>query len=355
MRPSDLVFVGIAGETLDRATAALLAEHQPGGIVLFGRNIAGPEQFLELVTELRRILPEAVFAIDAEGGRVDRLRDVVAPAPAGELLARNPPQIAYQAGRWIGQALRLFDLDMDFAPVVDLDRGERDNSLNGRYLGARPAEVIERARAFLRGLHAGGVGGCVKHFPGLGGAGEDTHLRGSAVYLPASELQDDLEPFATLAPLAGAVMVSHGIYPAYDGEQRPATLSPPILGGLLRGRLGFEGLAFSDDLEMEALAPWGDLAERSQASFAAGCDALPICHHCEVLPEVVARLDDPGLASRRMEAYARLDRYRQRLRTLHEAQEHAVSMRPSRGSHRLDEIRQRLEELGEIARRVETA
>ncbi|HEX9671712.1 MAG TPA: beta-N-acetylhexosaminidase [Thermoanaerobaculia bacterium] len=355
MRPADLVFVGIPAETLDRATAALLTEHQPGGIVLFGRNIDSPEQFLELVTEVRRILPEAVFAIDAEGGRVDRLRDVVAPAPAGELLARNPPQVAYQAGRWIGQALRLFDLDMDFAPVVDLDRGERDNSLRGRYLGARPEEVVERARAFLRGLHAGGIGGCVKHFPGLGGAGEDTHFRGSAVYLPASELQADLEPFTALAPLAGAVMVSHGIYPAYDGEQRPATLSPPILGGLLRGRLGFEGLAFSDDLEMAALAPWGDLAERSQASFAAGCDALPICHHCEVLPEVVARLEDLGLASRRMEAYARLDRYRQRLRTLHEAHEHTTTHRPGHTSHRLEEIRDRLAELGEIAARVERA
>ena len=216
--------------------------------------------------------------------------------------------------------------------------------------------MIPRARAFLRGLHAGGVGGCVKHFPGLGGAGEDTHFRGSAVYLPAAELQADLEPFAALG---AAGRRGHGrrtaSIPAYDGEQRPATLSPPILGGLLRGRLGFEGLAFSDDLEMEALAPGATSPSARRPAFAAGCDVLPICHHCEVLPEVVARLDDLGLASRRMEAYARLDRYRQRLRTLHEAHEHTTTHRPGHTSHRLEEIRQRLAELGEIARRVETA
>ncbi|MGH9362039.1 MAG: hypothetical protein ACRD2T_08985, partial [Thermoanaerobaculia bacterium] len=117
----------------------------------------------------------------------------------------------------------------------------------------------------------------------------------------------------------------------------------------------FEGLAFADDLEMQALDPWGDLPERSLASFAAGCDALPVCRHCEVLPEVVARLEDFGLASRRMEAYARLERYRQRLRTLHEAQEHATYLRPGHSGHRLEEIRERLAELGEIAARVETA
>ncbi|MGH9360323.1 MAG: glycoside hydrolase family 3 N-terminal domain-containing protein, partial [Thermoanaerobaculia bacterium] len=102
MRPAELVFVGIPGETLDKATAALLAEHQPGGIVLFGRNIDSPEQLVALVAELRRLLPEAVLAIDAEGGRVDRLREVVAPAPPAALLAKNPPQVAYQAGRWVG-------------------------------------------------------------------------------------------------------------------------------------------------------------------------------------------------------------------------------------------------------------
>jgi beta-N-acetylhexosaminidase len=355
MRPAELVFIGIPGPTLDRATAALLAEHQPGGIVLFGRNVESAEQLLELVTALRRVVPEAIMAVDAEGGRVDRLRDVVGPAPAAALLARSPVNLAYQAGRWIAQAMRLFDLDMDFAPVVDLDRGEQENALDGRYFGSTPAAVVQRAQAFVRGLHAGGVGGCLKHFPGLGGAGEDTHFGASVVYLPASDLKADLEPFAALAEQTGAIMVSHGIYPAYDGDKRPATVSPPILGGLLRGRLRFAGLAVSDDLEMQALDPWGDLAERSQAAFAAGCDVLPVCSRLEALPAIVRSLDDPALASRRMEAYARLDRYRHRLRTLHEAQEHLELQRASHHGHRLEEIRQNLAEIGELARRAETA
>ncbi len=351
MRPADLVWIGLPGTTLDKTTSAFLAEHRPGGIVLFGRNVESAEQLVALVEALRRLLPEAILAVDAEGGRVDRLREVVGAAPAAALLARGPANLAFQAGRWIARSLRLFDLDMDFAPVVDLDRGEEDNALDGRCLGRTPEAVVLHAQAFLRGLHAGGAGGCIKHFPGLGGASQDTHFGAAVVYLPASDLKADLEPFATLAGLAGAVMVAHGIYPAYDGEKRPATLSPPILGGLLRGRLGFDGLAVADDLEMQALDAWGDLPERSQAAFAAGCDVLPVCSRWEALPDVVRRLEDPGLASRRMEAYGRLDRYRHRLRTLHEAQEHLELQRASHHGHRLEEIRGNLEEIGELARR----
>src|SRR6185369_2432712 len=236
MRAADNVFVGIPGPELDTRTSALLAEHQPGGIVLFGRNIKEPEQLQELVTAIRRILPEAVLAIDAEGGRVDRLKEIVGPAPSGAVLASHPPSLALQAGTWVAHALRLFDLDMSFAPVADLNRGENDNALDDRYLGNRPADVTARARAFLRGLHSGGAGGCLKHFPGLGGAGEDTHYHMSAVYLPAEELRPDLEPFAALSRLAGAVMVGHALYPAYDPSMRPATLSPEVIGGVLRGR-----------------------------------------------------------------------------------------------------------------------
>src|SRR3954449_7098292 len=222
-RAAENVFVGIPGPELDERTSALLAEHQPGGVVLFGRNVKDTEQLLELVTAIRRVLPEAVLAIDAEGGRVDRLKDVVGPAPAASFLAAKSPSYALQAGNWIAQSLRLFDLDLNFAPVVDLDRGQVDNALDGRYLGKTPKEIIPRAQAFLRGLHSGGAGGCVKHFPGLGGAGGGTHHHMSAVYLPAEELRPDLEPFAALSRLAGAVMVGHALYPAYDPSMRPAT------------------------------------------------------------------------------------------------------------------------------------
>jgi len=352
MAANDLIFAGVPGPDLDRASAALLAEHRPGGVVLLGWNFKTLEQLAGLTEELRRLLPDAILAIDAEGGRVDRMRDIVAPAPAASLLGRRSPSLALMAGTWIGHALRLFDFDMDFAPVVDLDRGEADNALAGRAFGADPERVIPRARAFLRGLHAGGVGGCVKHFPGLGGASADTHHHGAAIYLPAAELARDLAPFAALAGLAGAVMVGHAAYPAYDTSLRPATLSPAILGGVLRGRLGFDGLVISDDLEMKALAEHGGIADRAAAAFAAGCDMVLACHRLEDLPEVIARLEDPDLASRRAEALARVAVYRERLTTLGAARyEAAAAGEPAHGD-RLEEIRAAL---GQVRASAEAA
>ena len=345
MSAAEQVFVGVPGTELDSVSAALLAEHQPGGVVLFKRNIQSAEQLGELVKAIRQVLPDAILSIDAEGGRVDRLKDVVGPAPPADLLRRRPTSLSLQAGLWIAQSLRLFDLDVDFAPVVDLDRGETDNALDGRYLGATPAEVIPRARAFLRGLHMGGAGGSLKHFPGLGGATADTHFNLACVYLPSTALLADLDPFEALVRLSGSVMVSHAIYPAYDAEQRPATLSPAIIGGLLRGRLQFDGLCFSDDMEMKALDDWGDLAERSVLAFAAGCDVLLLCHTLEALPDVIARLEDPQLEERRAEARRRLEVYRQRLRTLRSARDYINLMREGKQGERLENVKQAFEQM----------
>ncbi len=350
MRAAEQVFVGIPGPELDAASAALLAEHQPGGLVLFSRNIKDPEQLNDLVTAVRRVLPDAILSIDAEGGRVDRLRDVVGAAPAAGVLARNPASFALQAGTWVAQSLRLFDIDVDFAPVVDLDRGATDNALDGRYLGATPAEVVPRARAFLRGLHAGGAGGCLKHFPGLGGAQADTHFKVASVYLPKEALRADLDPFEALSRLAGAIMVGHAIYPGYDAACRPSTLSPIVIGGLLRGRLGFQGLVFSDDLEMKALDEWGDLPGRSEAAFAAGCDILLLCHTLEALPDIVARLENPVYEERLQEANRRLDTYRQRLRTLRSARDYVRLMKEASRGERLENIRRAMETMQASAR-----
>jgi beta-N-acetylhexosaminidase len=348
MTAGAFVFVGLPGPRLDGATAAVLAASQPGGVVLFGRNLETPGQLLDLVAGLRRLLPEAVLAVDAEGGRVDRLRALAGPAPAASLLARRPPAAARRAGQAIARALRLFDFDLDLAPVVDLDRGETGNALDGRYLGVRPAAVTQRARAFLRGLHGGGVGGCVKHFPGLGAAAEDTHDHPSAVRLSAAALAPHRKPFAALLPLAGAAMVAHAVYPALDPEERPASLSPPIVEGLLRGEMGFDGLVLSDDLEMRALAPWGDLPVRAEAAFAAGCDVVLACATLAALPEIIARLGRPRHAKRRRDAARRLDAFRQRLRTLRWTSDSASLLGdpPEARAARLDAVREDLASLG---------
>ncbi|PYQ57907.1 MAG: hypothetical protein DMF53_21500 [Acidobacteria bacterium] len=225
----------------------------------------------------------------------------------------------------------------------------------------RPVAAVVRPR---RRLRAGGRSRSradgqrprrpLKHFPGLGGAGEDTHYHMSAVYLPAEELRPDLEPFAALSRLAGAVMVGHALYPAYDPSMRPATLSPEVIGGVLRGRLGFDGLAFSDDMEMKALDEWGDLPERCQAAFAAGCDVLMVCHTLEALPEVVERIAHPALAERMADANRRLDTYRQRLITLRSAREYVDFMRNNTQGEKLERVRQALAQIQEGGTRTST-
>ncbi|HEX4952340.1 MAG TPA: glycoside hydrolase family 3 N-terminal domain-containing protein [Thermoanaerobaculia bacterium] len=331
--------VGIPGQELDDEMARLLADLQPGGVILLPRNVESEGQLRELVAAVRRAVPGALLYLDAEGGRVDRLRSLVGPAPSGAALAASPPRVARTAGRWVGAALRCFGFDVDLAPVVDIDHGQADNALDRRYLGAHPRAVVARAGAFLDGLHGAGTSGCLKHFPGLGAAGQDTHYEGSVVPLSARRLERDLAPFARLGQAAGAIMASHAAYPALDPEGRPATLSPPIATGLLRGRLDFRGLLFSDDLDMKALEPWGDLPERAAASFAAGCDAIFVCWSPQEAPAMAEKLSAPGLAGRLTEALGRIETWRARVRRLA-----AAAPVPS-----LDQVRRGLERVRRAA------
>jgi len=317
-RSGGFLVVGIPGTELDGETRRTLEKLQPGGVILFTRNLETPEQVQALTGELRALVPEAVLWIDAEGGRVDRLKDVLAPAPAGEALAAAPSGVAERAGRWIGHGLRRLGFDADYAPVVDLDHDRTGNALDGRCLGSEPGDVVARARAFLRGLHGSGIGGCIKHFPGLGDAPADTHHRPATIELAGPELERELEPFRRLADEAGTVMVGHALYPAWDAE-RPASLSPRIVEDVLRRELSFGGLAVADDAEMEGLAPWAATpAERAVAAFEAGCDALLICHRLEEAARTAELLSAPELASRRRESARRWQAHRRHLVRLRE-------------------------------------
>ncbi len=339
------LILGFEGTSLTPELARFLAGIQPGGVILLPRNIEAEPQLRELVAALRRLLPGVTLYLDAEGGRVDRLRSVAAPAPSAEQLARVPAELARRAGRWVGAALRSFDFDVDLAPVVDLDHGHRGNGLDGRYLGSSPRGVVARARGFLAGLAASGVGGCLKHFPGLGRSGEDTHHEGTRITGDARRLAADLLPFRTLAAAAGAVMVSHATCPDLDPSGRPASLSSGLCRDLLRDRLGFAGLALSDDLDMNALAPWGSAAERAEASFAAGCDGVFLCWSPTAASEAVERLAQPALAARRREAAERLDAYRRKLQRLRQE---------GRGVG-IAEVRRRLAALGAAVERATVA
>jgi beta-N-acetylhexosaminidase len=340
-----LVIVGVGGPRLTSGERRALRRLRPGGVILFGRNVESAGQVAELTADLHAALPEAIVCLDAEGGRVDRLRDVVGPAPAAATLSREPPARAQRAGLWLGRSLRALGFDVDFAPVVDLDRGHTGNALDGRCFGATPAAVAARGGAFLKGLHGAGVGGCVKHFPGLGGAQADTHLLGAPIELDRGELERDLAPFTRLAAAAGAVMIGHASYPAYDPAARPGTLSPPIADALLRRELRFRGVSFSDDLEMKALGAFGDLPEVAAAAFAAGCDVLAVCGPAslESLPAIALRLGAPRLRTRRAEALRRLARYRQSVAAWRRHAEPVSVERARRGLARLGAVtRERL-------------
>lgn len=313
MSAGQFLLTGLPGTALTAEQGEILRRVQPGGVILLPKNIEDEVQLRRLLAAVREVLPEALWYLDAEGGRVDRLRRVVAPAPAGAVIAAQPPSYAKRAGRWVGGALASFGFDVDFAPVVDLDHGRANNALDGRYLGSSPEAVEARARAFLAGLEVAGVAGCLKHFPGLGGANEDTHHSGTSIAAGLEALADDLRPFLRLGTKVGAIMISHATYPTIDPESRPASLSPTLATHLLRGRLGFRGLAFSDDLDMSALAPWGDPAERAEQAFAAGCDVVCLCHSWDQLEAAEQRLSGAGLSARREEAGRRLLSYRRRL------------------------------------------
>ena len=308
--------VGLPGTELDATTAKILRRVQPGGVILLPRNIADEPQLRALVAAIKATVPGALLYLDAEGGRVDRLRNIVGGAPAGETMAAKQPAFARRSGRWVGASLAAFGFDVDLAPVVDLDFGFVNNALDRRCLGATPRQVVARARAFIRGLEGAGVGACLKHFPGLGRAGEDTHFEGTVIRGTLEDFAADLAPFRELGSLAGAVMVNHAKYPDLDPEGRPATVSPAIATDLLRRELRFRGLAYSDDLDMQALEPWGDPPERAAAAFAAGCDVLFLCHSLESAPAAASKLARPSLAARRDEAAARIRSFRRRLERL---------------------------------------
>ena len=283
--------VGIAGPDLTTAEDALFREHRPAGVILFARNIQHPAQLAALTAQIARTLPPlAVIAIDQEGGRVARLRPphwLAHPAAArlGALHDADRPaglRAAWLTGALIGLEAAAAGIDVVCAPVLDLAVAGADAVIGDRAYAADPAIVGDMAAAAAAGLLAAGVQPVGKHCPGHGRATVDSHAA-----LPRLDgiADDDLAPFARCAHLPW-MMTAHIVYAAEDPD-RPATLSPAIIGDVIRGRLGFEGVLVSDDLAMGALS--GSPAERARAAVAAGCD---LALHCSgVLADTAAVLE----------------------------------------------------------------
>lgn len=315
---SDVLGIGLAGSQLTSLERSILADTSPYAVVLFGRNIQGPQHLRELVAEVKSVAGRPpLFMIDEEGGRVDRLRHLIPGLPSVEGFAEGdrPAELSEWFGRVIGIALRYFDIEIDLAPVLDI-RGEiAPKGLERRTFGSDPETVVELAGAFIRGLHSAGVAACPKHWPGIGAGSADSHYGATVIDVPLQQLVDrEIVPFRHLAPLSRAVMVGHGTYPMIEPDL-PATLSWRMTTDLLRNSLGFDGLAVSDDMEMHAvsdLAPYEELADRA---LMAGNDVLLFCSHIERIPDLQRHLvrrisEDEQYRARVDEAIHRGEAYR---------------------------------------------
>jgi beta-N-acetylhexosaminidase len=273
---------------LDKDARRTIKQLQPGGFILFGRNIGLPEKpgapaaLRAFVDELRSLVEhEPIVCIDQEGGRVSRLRGLLGgaePPSARSLAAKKNAKLIQEHGRLTGRLLRLFGLNLDLCPVLDIEyAAEADNSLANRCWGKTPAEVARNAGSFNAALRAAGVLSCGKHFPGYSRAALDPHEELPVIRASRKDLEKDWLPYRTLLGELDFVMPGHGLYPALDPSGLPASLSEKILS-LLREELGFQGWIISDDLDMGAVTRHVGLDESVQRAVSAGTDFVLLCH-----------------------------------------------------------------------------
>jgi len=314
-RVGQMLFVGIPGTTLDDETKKLLQTVQPGGIILFARNIEQPEQVAELNGEIRRLLKVApLISIDQEGGRVDRLKKICPPMPAVQLLrAVDDARIAHEQGALTSALLRPLGFNMNFAPVVDLAVHEDvDNALQERCFGTKSQKIIRLSGAYLEGLQNGSIIGCAKHFPGLGDSVVDSHKSLPVVERTEEQLRaEDLPVYQDLMVKLNSqlqvIMIAHAFYPALENSKTPiaASLSPRIVTDLLRSKLDFHGLAISDDMEMGAISESIGFSEAMVEAVLAGEDMMLVCTNPDRIIEASESLTraarDGKITSRRIE------------------------------------------------------
>ena len=311
-----LLILGISGPELNREEAALFRKLQPAGYILFTRNIVSAKQTRKLTDDLRELSSETpIIAIDQEGGRVTRTKEIAPAAPSAPALAAagNPVKIA-DAAAFTADLLRMLGVNLDFAPVLDLDHfPESQNALRGRCWGRDPQRVIDYAGQWNRWLRKRSVASCAKHFPACGRAQSDPHddLPSSPATL-AELLREDVIPYTALMPELDAIMLAHVEFPNID-PQFPASLSPRIIRKFLRDQLGFDRhLVLTDDLDMGAITRRYGRGPDVKLAIEAGNDLALICHRAdtaEIAARAIAELPHWMTA----EAGERVDRFRRKL------------------------------------------
>lgn len=276
-----LFILGFDGLAVDAALAETVRRWRPGGFILFRRNIAAPEQVARLCRDLRRLYPAddpPLISVDQEGGRVARLRAPFTELPSARVLGRlyartGSLALVQQAAAVTAAELTAVGINFNFAPVLDVDSNPDNPIIGDRAYGGSPELVSAVGRAVVSAYQAGGLMACGKHFPGHGDTDVDSHVGLPVVDRDRESLEDiELPPFRDAAGAGvAAMMTAHVRYPALDPDW-PATLSGPILTGLLREEMGFEGLIVTDNMEMRGV--WGRWppAELTRRAVGAGCD-----------------------------------------------------------------------------------
>jgi beta-N-acetylhexosaminidase len=276
-----LLVAGFNGQQIPVELRSLAREFGLGGVILFARNIGEPAQVAELAFDASRLVPDLPcwVSVDQEGGRVARLKSPFTEWPAMATLGRSGDlRLAERFATALGAELKAVGITLDFAPVLDVHTNPRNPVIGDRALAEKAADVARLGSAIIRALQDSGVAACGKHFPGHGDTSADSHVELPLVEHPPERLREvEFVPFrAAVEAEVASIMTAHVFVPALD-ERVPATLSRRVVTELLRDELGFEGVIFSDDLEMKAIANHHTVPSAAVMSIEAGCDGLLIC------------------------------------------------------------------------------
>ena len=279
-----MLVIGVAGTELTAQERDWLQHDACAGVILFTRNFASRAQVAELSHAIREAAPRPqLVCVDQEGGRVQRFREGYSALPPlegfGRMYANDPVaalELAQEHAWLMASEVRASGVDLSFAPVVDLGRGNR--AIGNRAFSEDPRIVAEFTRAYVRGMHAAGMAATLKHFPGHGSVLEDTHFDDAVDDRSLEEIRAlDLVPFvAGIEAKADAVMMAHVVYPQVAPE--PAGYSPRWINEILRKEMNFHGVVFSDDIGMAAAFSAGGVKSRIDAHLDAGCDVVLVCH-----------------------------------------------------------------------------
>lgn len=293
------VMLDIDGLSLTPADRDLLLEPAVGGLILFSRNYASPEQLADLVAAVRALRsPPPIVAVDHEGGRVQRFRAGFTAIPPMRVIGRqynSDPDatlaIVRRAGWLIASELRASGIDLCFAPCVDLDWGVSE-IIGDRSFHAKAGVVSDLAAEFSRGLRSAGMAAVAKHFPGHGAVVGDSHENLPVDRREYSDLLDDMLPYDRLigSGLIAGVMMAHIVYKQLD--LLPAGFAPYWIQRELRSRLGFDGAVLSDDLSMKATRAYGRMPDRARRALDAGCDMVLVCNDRDAALATVKALRD---------------------------------------------------------------